>query len=503
MHGRRLRSVRWSLTLLRVRCLHLLFLLMLGGCSLGERFLRPDGTWLGEPSALGLAYEDVVLPTGRDTTVHGWFLPSAVSDGRTVVLCHGSAANISFYHPYYRFLHASGFHVFLFDYRGYGKSRGELSVGALTTDTEAALQHVFARPEVDRSKVSVFGISLGAIVALHAAAGHPELAGLVIENASSPHAAVRRAAGWFLTFWAELFALPGGLEPVDNAGRYRGPALFLCGAWDWQLLEHLDAAAAHVGPTASWVMPDTGHSPAGLLQHDGEYERRITEFLHACADGRAPRLEATVVQVEGGEATVTIGRHDLGNGPLAVELAVVATDGQVALERFWLLGDEATIDVPAAAAPAYVAASAYSRVAGDPGATAWQPVRGPLRLAADALPVLRALATMAAGAAGDPLAHARSFATTLSRHEVQHGPLAPLAMAELVPELVATARLLAASNEPEDLELARTLLQRAVAAEPRDHRLHYWPASPYVAGFAHGARLDEARDLLATLTKAR
>lgn len=43
----------------------------------------------------------------------------------------------------------------------------------------------------------------------------------------------------------------------------------------------------------------------------------------------------------------------------------------------------------------------------------------------------------------------------------------------------------------------------AIAAEPRDHRLHYWPAAPYVAGFAHGARLAEARDLLATLTNAR
>lgn len=470
---------------------------MLAGCSLGERFLRPNGTWLGEPSALGLAYEDVVLPTGRDTTVHGWFLPSAVSDGRTVVLCHGNAANISFYHPYYRFLHEAGFHVFLFDYRGYGKSRGEPSVDALATDTEAAVQYVLDRPDVDRGKVAVFGISLGSIVALRAAAEHPELAALVIENASSPHAAVRRAAGWFVTFWAELFVLPGGLEPVDNAGRYRGPALFLCGAWDSQLGEHLDAATAHVGPTASWVMPETGHAPAGLSQHDGEYERRVTDFLHACADGRAPRLEASVVRFGGGAVTVSVVRQDLGDEPLAVELALVAPDGNVAFERFWLSGDEATLDVPAAAPPAHVVASPYARVTGEPGSATWQPVRGPLRRAADVMPILRAQAAMAAGVSGDPLGQARAFASTLSRHEAQHGSLPPLAMAELVPELVGTARLLAASDEPGDVAVARTLLQRAIVAEPRDHGLHYWPGSPYVAGFAHGAMVAAARDLLA------
>lgn len=495
-----LRSASWPRTLLQVRRpLLLLLLQILAGCSLGERFLRPSSTWLGEPSALGLAHEDVVLPTGRDTTVHGWFLPSAVSDGRTVVICHGNAANISFYHPYYRFLHDAGFHVFLFDYRVYGRSLGELSVDALTTDTEAALQHVLARPEVDRGKVAVFGISLGAIVALRAAAEHPELAALVIENASSPHASVRRAAGWFLTFWAELFVLPGGLEPVDNAGRYRGPALFLCGAFDSQLGEHLDAAAAHVGPTASWVMPDTGHAPAGLSQHDGEYERRITDFLHSCADRRAPRLEASVVRFGGGAATVSVVRHDLGDEPLAVELALVTPDGRVAFERFWLTDGDATLDVPAAVAPAHVVASAYARVTGEPGASTWQPVRGPLRRAAEVMPSLRALGAMAAGVSGDPLGLARAFATTLSRHEALHGPLAPLAMAELVPELVAIARMLASSGEPADVAVARTLLQRAIAAEPRDHGLHYWPGSPYVAGFAHGAMVAAARDLLADL----
>ncbi|MBL8730237.1 MAG: alpha/beta fold hydrolase [Planctomycetes bacterium] len=482
----------------RFRALIVAALPVLAACSLGERFLVPSPAWVAEPSALGLAFDDVELATGSDTTVHGWFLPSADSDGRTVVLCHGNAANISFYHPYYRFLHDAGFHVFLFDYRGYGRSRGELSVDALLTDTEAALRYVFARPDVDGGKVMLFGMSLGAIVALHAAAEHPELAGLVIENASSPHALLQRAAGGFLTFWAELLALPGSLEPVDNAARHRGPALFVCGAWDPQLLEHLDAAAAHAGPTANWVQPETGHAPAGLLRHDGEYQDSIVRFLRGCADGRAPRLEAMAGAVGAGTVDVAVLRRNLGDEPLPVEIALVGDRGDTVFARRWLHGEREVFSLPVTEPPRFVAAWPYARTNGDAQATTWEPMPGPLKQAADTLPILRSLAAMAIGEA-EPLRPARSFVRSLAWHEREHGPLPALAAAELVPELVTVGRVLAGSDAADDRLLARDMLRRAVAAEPADARLHYWPASRYVVGFAHGAEVAAARALLQSL----
>lgn len=470
----------------------------LTACSFGERFLVPDPRWVAEPSALGLSFEEVVLPTGDDTTVHGWFVPSARSDGRTVVLCHGNAANISFYHPYYRFLHAAGFHVFLFDYRGYGKSRGERSVEALFADTDAALAHVFARPDVARDKVALFGMSLGAIVALRAAASHPELCGLVIEDASSPRALLRQQAGAFLTWWAELLALPGDLEPVDNAARHRGPALFLCGEWDAALQQHLAAAAAHAGPTASWVLPETGHAPAGLLQHDGEYEGAITSFLHACAEGRAPGLDVTVGAIADGRAPVTVTRRDFGDEPMAVELALVGDDANVRFERLWLRGERATVTLPVPAPPRFVAAWPRAAVEAADDSDTWQPRHGPLRRAAELQPILRDLAIRATHET-DGAASARAFVATLQRHEAEHGPLPSLAAAELVPDLVAVARALSAGDRADDRAAARALYERALAAEPADPRLHYWPAANYVLGFQYAAWLDEARARLAEL----
>ncbi|HEX5054313.1 MAG TPA: alpha/beta hydrolase [Planctomycetota bacterium] len=86
---------------------------------------------MAEPSDLGLAFENVELVTGDDTPVHAWFVPASGNDGRTVLLCHGNAADISFYHPYYSFLHAAGWNVLLHDHRGHGRSRCQRDVGGL------------------------------------------------------------------------------------------------------------------------------------------------------------------------------------------------------------------------------------------------------------------------------------------------------------------------------------------------------------------------------------
>ena len=59
--------------------------------------------------------------------------------------------------------------VLILGYRGYGESSGSPSERGLRCDALLALRHVAARPDVDRSKIIVFGRSIGGAVALHAA----------------------------------------------------------------------------------------------------------------------------------------------------------------------------------------------------------------------------------------------------------------------------------------------------------------------------------------------
>src|SRR5690349_9689973 len=73
------------------------------------------------PKDAGLVFENVNLKTVDRLQINGWFisqnLPSA-----TILFCHGNAGNISDRLDTIQFFHSLNWNVFIFDYRGYGKS---------------------------------------------------------------------------------------------------------------------------------------------------------------------------------------------------------------------------------------------------------------------------------------------------------------------------------------------------------------------------------------------
>lgn len=467
-----------------------LFLLSLTGCGLSSRLLIPREAWLVEPDELGFAFEDIELESGPHTSVHGWFLPSAKSDGRTIVFCHGNAANISFYHPYYSFLHEAGYHVFMFDYRGYGQSRGKVSTDAIFTDTELALAYVMERPDVDPKRVVLYGTSLGAVVAMRTAARHPELAGVVIEDASSPRSLLNRNLGSFLASIAAVLTLPSSIEPVGNAAHIECPALFLCGEWDPALREHLATAEALKGPVANWVQPETAHAPSGLLEHDVEYQASVARFLDACVDGRCPRIEVRVAS----EKEVELTRRDFPSGErLAVQLCLVDALGQARFSEHWLTAD--SLRVPVEEPFRYATAWAYTQVESPEDSAKWKRQRGPMALSADAVQSLMSVAFIVQDSIA-PVPDALVFVDSLSSFEQASGPLVPQAETELIPAFLLVGETLAWSERPSEREVGTRLLERCLAAMPPIPGAHYWPGTPYQAGFRFTTEVERARVLL-------
>lgn len=110
-----------------------------------------------------------------------------------ILYFHGNAGNIGHRVPNALLMLVNlKAHVVLLDYRGYGKSEGEPSEQGLHLDAEAALDFVMTRPEVDKTKVVLFGRSLGGAVAIRLAAANPHrVAALMVENTflSIPHMA--------------------------------------------------------------------------------------------------------------------------------------------------------------------------------------------------------------------------------------------------------------------------------------------------------------------------
>lgn len=119
--------------------------------------------------------------------------PASSAAPPTILYFHGNAGNIGHRVPNALLMLVNlKANVVLVDYRGYGKSEGEPSETGLHLDAEATLDYVMTRSDLDKTKVVLFGRSLGGAVAVRLASANPHrVAAIIVENTflSIPHMA--------------------------------------------------------------------------------------------------------------------------------------------------------------------------------------------------------------------------------------------------------------------------------------------------------------------------
>ena len=155
----------------------LIVLLLLSGCTnLVFQPMRPHFT---SPDAYGILYEDVYIKTDDNITLHGWKLLAGDTGAGNIVagdntngsilFFHGNGENISTHFANVAWLTRYGFDVYLFDYRGYGKSGGWPQLDAVIADLEPMYAYAIGQlPE--QEKLTVIGHSLGGSLAIYSVA---------------------------------------------------------------------------------------------------------------------------------------------------------------------------------------------------------------------------------------------------------------------------------------------------------------------------------------------
>lgn len=134
------------------------------------------------PGDIGLAYEDVTFFAEDSVRLHGWYIPaSGRGDSATVLFNHGNAGNISGRLETIRLLNRLGLDVFIYDYRGYGRSEGNPTEQGTYRDAMAAWNHLTAERELRPGNILLMGRSLGGAVAVWLAT-RTDPAGLIIES---------------------------------------------------------------------------------------------------------------------------------------------------------------------------------------------------------------------------------------------------------------------------------------------------------------------------------
>lgn len=136
----------------------------------------PQPQLRGDPSHVGLRFEDVWLTAGDGVRVHSWFIKGEESeDPETkrvlMLIAHGNGGNISVRLDQYReFVDRFRFiDVLALEYRGYGMSEGSPSEEGFAMDAIAGRrwvdEYVAGLPEDQRPAIVYFGRSLGGAVA--------------------------------------------------------------------------------------------------------------------------------------------------------------------------------------------------------------------------------------------------------------------------------------------------------------------------------------------------
>ena len=148
---------------------------------------KPSAAITVTPASDGMRYDEVAFDATEtgNLQLHGWWIPA---DGAmTLLLLHGGTGSLSDTVPHLQALHSLGLNVFVFDYRGFGKSVPlHPSQASTYDDAEAAWHYLTDTRHLPPGKIVLDGSGLGAAIAAEVARRHPEAAALILEDAQPP-----------------------------------------------------------------------------------------------------------------------------------------------------------------------------------------------------------------------------------------------------------------------------------------------------------------------------
>jgi len=151
-----------------------------------SQVFHPDRMMVATGAELNRPFEDVWFEAADGFGLNGWFYPATSGSVRAnwaLLICHGNAGNISHRLKLCSALLETGVNILMFDYRGYGQSKGRPSEAGTYLDAEAAydflVQRNFAGPNI-----VAYGESLGGAIATELALRRP-VGGLVLESTFS------------------------------------------------------------------------------------------------------------------------------------------------------------------------------------------------------------------------------------------------------------------------------------------------------------------------------
>jgi len=268
------------------------------------------------PGDVGLQFETVWFQvrderSGSKISIAGWWIPCANAEGRCVILLHGYADAKVGAIAWAPLWHELGFNIVAIDLRAHGESQGTYSTGGYWErhDVSQVINEIRAQRPADTQKLVLFGVSLGAAVAVATAALRDDLSAVVLDSpyndfCDAAMAQMDRLGAPGRPFQIAALWLAGKLGHADFAqvrlldllSNARAPVLAILPEKDpltvGEVRQRIENAvgerASHGSADQTWVVPDCDHLLALACKPD-EYREQLGRFLLQTVDARAQR----------------------------------------------------------------------------------------------------------------------------------------------------------------------------------------------------------------------
>ena len=232
------------------------------------------------PGTFGMEYEDIFFKTQDGLTLNAWFIPAKAAR-YTVLFCHGNGGNLSHRVGKIETLHKLGLSVFIFDYRGYGKSEGRPSEKGIYLDARAAYDYLTKQKGISAYSLIPYGESLGGAAAVDLAC-RVELKALVLESVFSNAKDMSREIFPFLP----VFILGSKLDNLSKIRNVTIPKLFIHSSNDEIVPFSLSQKLFRSAPEPKTFVTIGGAHNTCHIDSRRQYTEGIAAFIDALAPAK-------------------------------------------------------------------------------------------------------------------------------------------------------------------------------------------------------------------------
>jgi fermentation-respiration switch protein FrsA (DUF1100 family) len=280
--------LRSNYRFLSLRTLYIFCLVLVVACVagfFGLRWFEKAATFHPEPYRSGAVWnlpqggEDVWFQTADGVRLHGWFISSrADKPAGTIIYFHGNGGNLSHVGWIGGRLAANGFDVLLFDYRGYGRSAGDVAdERAIYLDADAAYDYVVRERGAQPEKLALYGQSLGtaAVVDL---ASRLKVSAIILESGLSSASDMASAMLPWMPRWLHGLGR-NRFESARKLEKVYCPIMVTHGDPDTTIPTEQGRAlyaSAH-DPKRLMIVEGAGHNVAGFGGY--EYVDKVSAFV--------------------------------------------------------------------------------------------------------------------------------------------------------------------------------------------------------------------------------